>query len=225
MLRHHKETHKKSLRKLLKEYNGLWKVPMEERGVWVDVKPYQDGWERFAVLREDIRNRADSRVFQENLDRINSRQFSKRKDFMRWSYKERKWYEAPFVFRTLDDLTGQALAERHRKWFFRAEKRWISWSQVSVYHWVYSYEYHFVLKVVPSMVIQHFKPDGAWESRLQELRTILWDNGETAGKVANMMGYRSNDRDWNTRKIKLERGLAGEQITEVLEEFHEETDD
>lgn len=76
------EDRDKHLLKLHRE----WKIihPRIRAVEWVPLEhPYQRGWERIFVMREDLKRDRKASFYQKILDKINTRQWSSRKDFKR----------------------------------------------------------------------------------------------------------------------------------------------
>jgi hypothetical protein len=82
--RRKKRLHKKDQdRKLIQLFNELKRLQVEQRNLGFAelIPPIQRGWKRFFVLRQDVLTSKEGSFFQELLEKINTTEYSHRRDF------------------------------------------------------------------------------------------------------------------------------------------------
>lgn len=133
--------------------------------------PVQKGWKRFFVLRDDVA-RSKHRVFFENiLKKINTYDWSYRKDFKvrkrkfgrkQYVVKEQKLLQpCPWHFAKLDFTNEE-------KQFFHEEFRYTRSGELIKYY-VFNEPWRFVLRTRPNMIDKIKRIDGGLESRSKEI--------------------------------------------------------
>ena len=201
MLRNNRGEKEKDLRRMYKEYERLrdkWRetgqvVPLEE--------PYQQGWHRYFVLRDDAKNRDDSRYMQQALDLVNNQQYSHREDFKTKDYKTGKWLPLNQRLGHITEEKYETLNERIKKYFMKAT--WFVYTDYQrktrkvVTGYVLREQFYYVLKIVPRMVTHQWIPDEEYETRMAEMqhyfqRAGLWP------KIEKMMNW--NHKNFYDRK-------------------------
>lgn len=167
------EDRDKQLLALSRERDRLWDERRDQPWEVLD-PPYQRGWKRSFILRDDI-FRSDSAEFYEDiLSKINTMQHSSRADFKR---KRRKLGRKIYVER------GQEL-QRLEPWewqhagfnlkqaaLFRLEESTNQWR--TVLHYVFTEPWKFQLRVEKNMITKLRKPLSLVESRLDEIDNWL----------------------------------------------------
>ncbi|MBS1507007.1 MAG: hypothetical protein JSS79_10205 [Bacteroidetes bacterium] len=135
----------------------------EEKGIWSEIRnlewnelkpPVQRGFIRYFVLREDVARTKEASFFQRILDKINTRQWSYRKDFKK---KGRRFGKKVYNVREqqLADVSVQDFiknfSEREHPYF---EEQLVHWRYSKKPHKVYRFteSWRFVLKVQPNMI-------------------------------------------------------------------------
>jgi hypothetical protein len=202
-----KSLKEKELRKLWKEYENLWKIARnKENGYLVEVEPYQKGWARYYVLREDIKNRNDARTIQQALDLINSERVSNREDFTVKDYKAGKYVPMKQPLNNVTEKKWETLSPSVQKWFVKrqlVEK----YSNRVYYAYVFKLDYFFEFKVEPNIITHHWIPDSEWATRQAELshklqRENLWP------KINKMLGASAQPKNWKLpQHVKNKRGM------------------
>ena len=131
MFRDYKTEKEKELRRLYEEYCNRWK---EKKGYVVELEePYQRGWDRFFVLRDDAKNRNDVKDLREVLKMLNYTVHCSRRNFTEKNWKTRKFEPITQVLKTIDESTYLSLSEKHRSYFVQRyirddkyrSKKWI----------------------------------------------------------------------------------------------------
>jgi len=161
----------RKLRSFEREENKLYDQ-QKELG-WVDLTPpVMRGWKRFYVLRADIARSKDAAFFQGLLDKINTVDYSSRKDFkVKYRSQGKKlhyvkeqrlkyWHEAKYFKAIFSDKELQFFEERDvpdwtGKKFNKA--------------FIFTEPWRFVLQVKPNIITQTRVRDEVIESRLCEI--------------------------------------------------------
>jgi len=154
-------------RELLKQkYNLGWEAL---------TPPVQRGWKRFFVLREDVA-RSRHKVFFENiLSKINTYDYSWRKDFKR---KKRKRGRKVYVVKPQSlaklselDLVKLGFTDLEKQFFYEVWET--DCRGLFVKRFLFKEPWRFVLKVRPNMIDKVRKRDEVIEARLQEIDAYL----------------------------------------------------
>lgn len=154
--RERRKEHDRQLLSLHRELKALWEKTRWPEYVDLD-SPYQRGWERFFVLRDDVANSSDALFYQTLLGKINTRQWSYRKDFRKRSKRHgKKTY--PVQEQSLQDVWE---SEFFSNKFTVQERRCFTevlvssqWSQSIFRKFRFMEPWRFVLRVQPNMVTQ-----------------------------------------------------------------------
>jgi len=160
-----------------KRSKELWKirrnmplVPLEE--------PYQKGFIRFFVVRDDVRRSKDGDFFQGILNKINTKMYSETRKFLK---KKRKFGRRIYVERDQklarlsihqwnDPKLG--LTTRERPYFLKREEYSPFRKRYNIYY-EFTEPWRFVWRVRPNM-ITHYKPlDSDLEKEYDELHSYL----------------------------------------------------
>lgn len=171
--------------------------------------PVQKGWRRSFVLRDDVARGKNVEFFEGILKKINTYQYSHRKDFL---MKRRKRGRKIYVPRPQKLLSPDS---RHfaklgfneaEKQFFHPEYEYSKGGQSWTVKYVFNEPGRFVLKVRPNMIDKVRIRDHELESRMR----LIWDYFEK--------------NDLNGRRIKLVRGRAYRWWKKYAGEKHNERD-
>lgn len=191
----------KEIRRLYKEYSDTWQQS-RTRGQFVEVEPYQAGWYRHYVLREDIARRDDARFYRQALDLVNTNVICNREDFLVRSWKKKEGFKPiKQELKSLNDLEFERLNPNLNKLFARVQK-WNTWSKLTYFVYEVSRPTYYVFEVEPNIVTHHWLPDPEWETYTTELshrieRNNLWP------KINHLLGVPNNyDRDYTWNKGK-----------------------
>lgn len=164
------------------------------------IPPVQKGWKRFFVLRDDVARSQHAEFFQNILKKINTYDWSHRKDFM---VRKRRFGKKKY------EVKGQKLKEPYacefakldltdkEKEMFYAEFRFEYWNKGPVKRYVFSEPWRFVLKVKPNMITKIRKLDPQLESRLQQINSYL-ERNNYEGKLDRLMrgSYKWKELKW-----------------------------
>ena len=211
MKRNHKFSREKEWLALERELKQLWK-DQRDAGTLIDIEPYQRGWYRFFVLKDNHKNQKYSRDAQTLLDLVlNVRRYSNRKDFKVWSPKEHDWVSSRQLLHRLTHQEYNKLDERYQK-YFQMTQEYSRYSRRLETYFEFKHPQWFELKIEPNMISKEWIPDAALESRIAELesymrRNNVWD------RLNRLHGCSTNrrDRDWGY-KTKSELQLKNDRI-------------
>ncbi len=171
----------KQLIQLHKEEKALY---LQKRNLgWEPLHPpVQKGWKRFFILREDVAAAKHAAFYQGILDKINTWEWSWRKDFL---IKRRKRGKKIYVVKP-QQLKQPWMACFTKLNFTEAEKNcfeevWdFNWAKQPVKKMVFKESWRFVLVVKPNMIDKIRIKDAVLESRLDELDNYLERNNYRA---------------------------------------------
>jgi hypothetical protein len=140
--------------------------------------PVQKGWKRFFVLRDDVARSKHAGFFEKILKKINTYDWSYRKDF---KIRKRKFGRKQYVVKPQNLL--QPNPYRFAKLGFSDEEKQFfheEWSYNRsgelVKHYVFIEPWRFVLRVRPNMIDKIKRIDGEIESRSKEIDNYLDTN-------------------------------------------------
>lgn len=172
--RKRKKDFDKRLLKKSREHNALYE---QKRNLgWEPVyPPYQKGWKRYFVLRADVRTGKKADFFQNILDKINTTQYSWKKEF---TVKRRKYGKKIFVpkpqhLQTFRDWELRKLnLSPDELQFFRAD--WII-DKYGKEHllYVFTEPWRFQLTVQPNMIDKRKKLDTELEAEIDMLHRYM----------------------------------------------------
>ena len=224
MIRDRKTEQEKELRRLWTEYIELsqkhWR---RESGTWVEVEPYQKGWVRKFVLRDDIKNRTDAKEIRHVLDLINVSKVCSRKDFTEKSWKTKKYEPIVQKLKRIDEATYNKLSEKEKSYF----GEWLQIDKKDKHYrktYAFKYDFWFVFEIKPNMITRHWIPDAELESRYTEIRNKLQTHNLWP-KIDHILGVshhdywdrKDQDKFWGT----FESELSDEGYKDLMEQQSE----
>lgn len=187
---------------------------------WTELKPpVQRGFVRFFVLREDVKRTRQASFFEEILKKINTSQWSYRRDFKR---KRRKFGKKVYVVReqSLRDVGGteffgKNFNELERLCFYETliQPKW-SRTPIKVYRFIESWR--FVLRVEPNMITQVRTKDLDLEKREAEINKYFTYEGRQ--RLWKLLDGSVRWR-WDVQKKKYEDPLRDKSFADILDEY------
>lgn len=151
----------KQIRKQYKRSRELWKIRRNLPLIPLD-KPYQKGFVRFFVVRDDVKQSKDGDFFEGILKKINTYSYSENRKFLK---KKRKFGRKIYVEREqkLRYITSFSwndpklgLTDRERQYFEKKED-YCPVSKIFGTYYKFTEPWRFTLRVKPNM-ITHYKP-------------------------------------------------------------------
>jgi hypothetical protein len=141
--------------------------------------PVQKGWKRFFALRDDVARSQYADFFQGILDKINTKDWSHRKDFL---VRRRSQGKKIYVVKSQKllepyavDFLKMGFSEVEEKFFHEEWK--LDWGRCYRKHFVFNEPWRFVLRVRPNMIVKVRIRDEAMEARLKAIDNYLERNG------------------------------------------------
>lgn len=187
----------KQLIQLYKEEKALYR---QQRNLgWEPLVPSaQKGWKRFFVMRDDVARSRNAEFFQDILNKINTCDWSCRKDFM---VKKRKFGRKKYVVKEQKLLKPwewhfEKLKFNDReKQMFHEEFHYEKWSKNPVKRFVFNEPWRFVLKIRPNMITRIRKIDSELESRIKEIDSYM-ERNDYEGRLDRLLRGSHKWKEW-----------------------------
>ena len=162
----------RQLRRMDAELRKLYEQETELGYIELD-KPIPWGWRRSYVLREDVARSNDAAFYQKILDRINSTELCRRKDFMQRCRKTKKL--KPIMQHTLwlsqEQFTKLGFTDKERMLF---EYKWVRYPNGYKYRvYVYLNEWQFEFKVHKHFITHKKVHNNILQQRISELEKVV----------------------------------------------------
>ncbi|MET3037908.1 hypothetical protein ABXT08_17560 [Chryseobacterium sp. NRRL B-14859] len=191
----------KQIRKKYRRSNELWNIKRNIPWIPLD-KPYQRGFVRFFVVREDIMRSKDGDFFEGILKKINTYMYSENRQFLKKKRKsgKRLYTEREQKLNRISSCSWNhpkfELTSRERQYFLKREE-YCPYRKSYLIYYEFMEPWRFVLRVRPNM-ITHYKPvDFEVEKEYAELESYLGQH-KIAGIVHKTIYGKSNS--WETKK-------------------------
>lgn len=139
-------------------------------------EPYQKGWKRFFVLREDVARSENAPFYELLLRKINTIEYSKSKSFIYRERRDKKQVRSERLqylqeFESYEwNRPDNPLTARERKLFTMVEKR-RKGRTVQLYR--FSEPWRYVLKIEPHFITHHKVVDEVLEQRISQLNNFI----------------------------------------------------
>jgi len=172
-----KEDFEKHLIQLRKLEAELWKKRQNLPLVPL-ATPYQKGWERSFVLREDIVRSNDASFYKSLLAKINTWQYSPEKSFKKKKKRKRKhvYVEKLQTVKEFSESEWRspklALTEKEKIHFYKRE-RWCPNCKRYKIHYVFNEPWRYVFRVKPYMITHTKMVDADLESEIRILDNYI----------------------------------------------------
>ncbi|MCR8558365.1 hypothetical protein KXD93_11965 [Mucilaginibacter sp. BJC16-A38] len=161
---------------LLEQKRQLPMIPLEH--------PYQKGWKRIFVLRQDVRQSEKAMFYQAILDKINTVEYNKDISFKKRKRRKQRYHyeEQPQTLRPIYDNDWQSdklkFTEAEKECFYRNEEWSASRSKIIVTY-LFNDSWRFVLAVKPHIIYEAKMVDEQLEQELKAIdnkiaRYYLW---------------------------------------------------
>jgi hypothetical protein len=161
------------------------------------ISPVQKGWKRFFVLRDDVARSNQAAFFQGIPDKINTYDWSHRKNFL---VRRRRQGKKVYVVKNQklkeprpDDFIKMGFSETER-YFFNVEWR-LDWGVSHRIHLVFNEPWKFVLKVKPNMITKVRERDEVMEARIKEIDNYL-ERNDYEGMLARLKHGSYRYKEW-----------------------------
>lgn len=192
------EARDRKFRELEREHSLLWKARSSAPIVKLD-KPYQKGFKKFFVVRDDITRRHDGNIIAEILKLINSTVYMQDEEFVRKHKKRGKVVKQEIVEPQLHcisphlwDKLGPSVTNRYKKYCSGLTVKHIptpygGYSYTRGYFFLYPWM--FVTKVEPHFITHVREVLPAVESRLGEIDNYF-DTRRVWRRLGKLQGWR-----------------------------------
>lgn len=214
----------KQLIKLNKEDRAL---DLQARNLGWDIltPPVQKGWKRFYVLRDDVARSRHATFFENILFKINTCEWSYRKDF---KVKKRKFGKKIYVVKEQKLLQPspwhfeKLCFTEAEKQLFREEYRYDRCGELYKYY-VFNEPWRFVLRIRPNMVDKIKRIDAEIESRSKEIsnyfdRNHYWNRLRRIQDGGNYKYWKS----YEELNFRNKNPFRNKSFQRVLNEINEE---
>lgn len=187
--------------------------------------PVQKGWKRFFVLREDVARSNQAGFFDNILKKINTYEWSYRKDF---KVKRKKSGRKHYVVRDQKLLQsweghfGKLGFDDKEKQMFHEEFRYTKQRNEPVKIFVFNEPWRFVLRVRPNMITKARVKDAVLESKIQEIDNYMEKNDHRKRQIKLLQGgnrWRYGKDEQNEKQIDP---LKNRSIQNILDQLKNE---
>lgn len=223
-----KEDFEKQLIQLRKLEVALWRKRQELPLIPLAV-PYQKGWQRNFVLREDIERSNESSFYKVLLEKINTLQFSSEKSFKRKKKRKRKhvYVEKLQTVKEFSESEWRSskltLTEKEKIHFYKIE-RWCSNCKRFQVYYVFNEPWRYVLRVKPNMITHTKMVDAVLESEIKILDNYITNLNlrYKINKLVDGSSYRwsyyqnENPKEKNPIKNKSQQVLYQQYVDEMI---------
>jgi hypothetical protein len=172
--------------------------------------PYQRGWKRLFVLRDDVRESEKGEFYQTLLEKINTVRYHHDKHFKR--KKRRRWRYQYEEQQTLHEVSTYEwfhnklnLTDIEKRCFYPKEECCVSHKTVET-KYVFAEAWRFVLVVKTHIVYEVKMVDELLEQELAAIDNYI-DNNHLWYKIRRLTNGRSYDRWGNTDKPRYNNKL------------------
>jgi hypothetical protein len=185
------------------------------------IPPVQKGWKRFFVLREDVARSKHSEFFENILSKINTYDWSYRKDFR---VRKRRYGRHKYGIKQQSLLRPYAF-EFNRMGFTEDEKQFFHehWEynckRDLIKRYVFKEPWRFVLRVRPNMVDKVRRRDEALEKRIDEIDDYLEWNYHRSRLEKLVYGYCSYGKWRDDLRFPLKNPLKNRPIHHILNDI------
>jgi hypothetical protein len=179
-------------KRLVKQHRDKQLIQLDKRRVELEQKrwhlppvplehPYQRGWKRFFVLREDLKLSPKAAFYEALLQKINTVEYSRDKSFKRKKFrKHRRVYSVkPQSLREFDAYEWQVnrmgLTDEDKACFTRVETFSTKTWRTNI-NYVFAEPWRYVLKVAPHLVTHRTQVDSELEQELAWIEGYIEHN-------------------------------------------------
>ncbi|ASE63097.1 hypothetical protein CRN76_17115 [Chryseobacterium indologenes] len=207
----------KQIRKKFKRSEELWKIKRNTPPIPLD-SPYQRGFVRFFVVRDDVMRSKDGEFFEEILRKINTWMYSESRQFLKKKRKfgRRIYVEKEQKLKTISSWSWNdpklGLTARERQYFLKYEE-YCPYRKCNEVYYEFTEPWRFTLRIRPNM-ITHYKPvDFEMEKEIAELEACLQQH-KTVGIIHKKI-YGKSYR-WRSQKEDVHLIRSGKYFTCAL---------
>lgn len=222
-----KEDFEKQLIQLRKLEVELWKKRQDLPLVPLTT-PYQKGWQRSFVLREDITRSNDSSFYTVLLEKINTVQFSSEKSFKKKKKRKRKhvYVEKLQSLKEFSESEWRSpkleLTEKEKIHFYKRE-RWCPNCKRYKIHYVFREPWRYVFRVRPNMITHTKMIDTVLESEIQLLDNYI-TNLNLRYKINKLVdGFSYRNRYYQNENPRERNPIKNKSLYVLYQQYVDET--
>lgn len=215
----------RKLRAFDREQRELWKKEGELG--WIELNPpVMRGWKRFYVLRPDVSRSKDASFFQAILDKINTVDYSSRKDFKvkyRSQGKKQHYIKDQRLKYLAEAKTAKAVfSEKELQLFEHREVLdWTGKKFIPVM--VFTEQWHFVLRTRPNFITKTRARNELIESRISEIENYF-ERNYLRERLKNIKGIKNywHSEMWEEKWRKERHQFKNMSLLKMLDAIKEE---
>lgn len=209
----------KQLIRYYREYKVLseriFRLPMIDLEI-----PFQRGWKRYFIVREDVRRGKEGKFYESILEKINTVQYNHQKNFKQKKRKENKrvYIEIKQELKVIypNELPKLKLSEKELECFdYRLIVVEIGGRKIERYAYVFREPWRFILRIRPNIITQVKAYDWEMEQRRSEIKETIFDNYENCGKLNKLKGW--GKYHWEN-KLKYANPIKNKPMHSIIEE-------
>ncbi|SHG61356.1 hypothetical protein SAMN05444671_0968 [Flavobacterium sp. CF108] len=212
---------RKQEKELWQKQNNLPLIPLES--------PYQKGWQRSFVLREDIARSNESSFYRGLLEKINTWQFSSEKSFKRKKKRKRRnvYVEKIQTVKEFSEWEWRSskleLTEKEKAHFYKRE-RWCSNFKRHRIHYMFNESWRYVLRISPYMITHTKMVDSDLESEIQLLDNYI-TNLNLRNKINKLVdGYSRYSGYYDYKDPREENRIKNKSLNVLYQQYLDEND-
>lgn len=213
----------KGLRALDREHHELY----NQQGSlgWIELDtPIMRGWKRYFVLRDDVLRSRQKSFFETLLSKINTTDYSSRKDFKK---KKRKFGKKIYVVKPQELLMPDKHYLVKHKFsdkeltYFEEKLIYRKWHKEPVKVFVFTEPWRFVLRIRPNIITHTRLRDVVLEQRIKRIDTYI-EQHDLKGTI-NRLVYGHHKWHWfGEDKAKERSPYKNKSLQQILNECRQE---
>lgn len=189
--------------------------------------PYQKGWQRYFILREDIAKSKEALFYKTLLEKINTSQYSSEKSFKSKKKRKRKhvYIEKLQVVKEFSESEWRSpklsLTAKEKMHFYKRE-RWCPNCKRFKIHYIFDEPWRYVLRIRPNMITHTKMVDAVLESEIDRVRNYITNRFLRNSMIKIGQGYVKFMKWRIDEKSKYHNPLANKSIHTVMDEYYKE---
>lgn len=187
-------------------------------------KPYQKGWIRFFVVRDDVQRADTLGFFTELLQKMNNHLWSDNKRFTKRKRKFQRRIEVPIEqklkrFSEIEWTDPNCKLTPKEKEYFQAVEEWDIHRKRYCTYYECKEKWRFVLRVRPYMITHTKAVDVALERDLKRIENYIEKNN--LRNLQNRLVYGRSFK-WKVEEKEIKNPLQSKSIVQIYQEYLDE---
>ncbi|MCH4830343.1 hypothetical protein [Flavobacterium columnare] len=188
-------------------------------------KPYQKGWVRFFVVRDDVQRVDTLGFFTELLEKINNQLWSDNKRFTKRKRKFRRRIDVPIEqklkrFSEIEWTHPNFKLTPKEKEYFEAVEEWDIHKKCYCTYYEFKEKWRFVLRVRPYMITHTKALDVELERELKQIKNYIERNH--LRYLQNKLVYGRSFK-WDLEVKDIQNPLKAKSIVQIYQEYLDES--